>query len=99
LAVIVTIKTQVVDLDTLEIILAFAARNLEDTAFIAEQAAAHGMTFAEAYAFQVRCINVLKQALVSRGSKQLAIAPAVASDPQYDGAQPPIADYPVAALV
>jgi hypothetical protein len=95
---IVTIKTQEVDLDTLEIILAFAARNLEDTAFIAEQAAAHGMSFAEAHAFQVRCINVLKQALVSRG-KQLAIAPAVASDPQCAGAQPPIADYPVAALV
>jgi hypothetical protein len=96
---IVTIKTQAVDLATLEMILVFAARNLEDTAFIAEQAAVHGMTFGEAHAFQVRCINVLKQALVSRGRKQLVIAPGVAGDPQYSEAQTPIADYPVAALV
>jgi hypothetical protein len=94
---IVTIKTQAVDLGTLEMILVFAARNLEDTAFIAEQAAAHGMTFAEAHAFQVRCIDVLKQALVSRGRKPV-IAPGVAGDPQSE-AQTPIADYPVAALV
>jgi hypothetical protein len=95
---IVTIKTQAVDLGTLEMILVFAARNLEDTAFLAEQAAAHGMTFGEAHAFQVRCINVLKQALVSR-SKQPVIAPGVASDAQYAGAPPAIEDYPVAALV
>ena len=95
---IVTIKTQTVDLGTLEMILVFAARNLEDTAFIAEQAAAHGMTFGEAHAFQVRCINVLKEALVSR-SKQPVIAPRVETDAQYAGAQPALADYPVAALV
>ena len=95
---ILTIKTQAVALGTLEMILVFAARNLEDTVFIAEQAAAHGMTFAEAYAFQVRCIDVLKQALVSRGRKQPVIAPGVAGDPQSE-AQTTIADYPVAALV
>jgi hypothetical protein len=96
---ILTIKTQAVDLGTLEMILVFAARNLEDTAFIAAQAAAHGMTFAEAHAFQVRCIDVLKQALASRGRKQLEIAPGVAGDPEYSEAQKPTADYPVAALV
>jgi hypothetical protein len=87
---IVTIKTQVIDLVTLEMTLVFAARNLEDTAFIAEQAVAHGMTFAEAHAFQVRCIEALKQALVSR--KQLVISPGVANELQYAGAAPPIAD-------
>jgi hypothetical protein len=95
---IVTIKTQAVDLGTLEMILVFAARNLEDTAFIAEQAAAHGMTFDEAHAFQVRCINALKEELVSR-SEQPVIAPGVARDAQYAGAQPAIEDYAFAALV